>query len=81
MARFCDLTGKGPMKGHKVSHSNIKTNRKFNPNLQTKSFYIPEVNRWVRMKISTQALRTINKKGIYTYLKELEKKGDIILNF
>lgn len=81
MARFCDLTGKGPMKGHKVSHSNIKTNRKFNPNLQTKSFYIPEVNRWVRLKISTQAIRTINKKGIYTYLKELEKKGDIILNF
>lgn len=81
MARFCELTGKGPLKGHHVSHSNRKTKRKFNPNLQTKSFYIPEVDRWIKLKISTQALRTINKKGIYTYLKDLEKKGEIILNF
>ncbi len=81
MARFCELTGKGPMTGNKVSHSNRKTKRKFNPNLQTKSFYIPEADRWIRLKISTQALRTISKKGVYAYLKELEKKGEIVLNF
>lgn len=81
MARFCELTGKGPLSGHYVSHSNRKTKRKFNPNLQKKSFYIPEVDRWIELKLSTQALRNINKKGIYAYLKELEKKGEIVLNF
>lgn len=79
MARFCDLTGKGPLTGNKVSHSNVKTKRKFYPNLQTKKFFIPELNDWVTLKVSTQAMRTINKKGIYSYLKELEAKGDIKL--
>lgn len=79
MARFCDLTGKGPMTGNKVSHSNVKTKRRFLPNLQTKKFFIPELNDWVTLKVSTQAMRTINKKGIYSYLKELEAKGDIKL--
>lgn len=81
MARFCELTGKGPLSGHYVSHSNRKTKRKFNPNLQKKSFYIPELDRWIELKISTHALRNINRKGIYAYMKELEKKGEIILNF
>ena len=77
MARFCDLTGKGPISGNSVSHSNIKTKRRFLPNLQKKSFYIPEVDRLIDLKVSTSAIRTINKKGIYAYLKELQKKGDI----
>ena len=77
MARFCDLTGKGPISGNSVSHSNIKTKRRFLQNLQKKSFYIPEVDRWIDLKVSTSAIRTINKKGIYAYLKELQKKGDI----
>lgn len=81
MARFCDLTGKGPLAGNSVSHSNIKTKRRFYPNLQKKSFYIPEVDRWIDLKVSTSALRTISKKGIYAYLKELEKKGEIQLGF
>jgi large subunit ribosomal protein L28 len=81
MARFCELTGKGPLSGHYVSHSNRKTKRKFNPNLQKKNFYIPEVDRWIEVKLSSQALRNINKKGIYAYLKELQKKGGIVLNF
>ena len=81
MARFCDLSGKGPMSGHSVSHSNIKTKRKFYPNLQKKSFFIPELDRWIDLKVSTTSIRTINKKGIYTYLKELEKKGEIQLGF
>ncbi|MBX7226751.1 MAG: 50S ribosomal protein L28 [Chitinophagales bacterium] len=81
MANFCDLTGKGPMSGHYVSHSNVKTKRKFLPNLQKKSFYVPEIDRYIELKVSTQAIRTINKKGIYQYLKELEKKGEIALGF
>lgn len=79
MARFCDLTGKGPLSGNKVSHSNRKTKRKFYPNLQKKSFFVPELNEWIDLKVSTSALRTISKKGLYPYLKELEKKGEIIL--
>lgn len=79
MSRFCELTGKGPMTGNNVSHSNRKSKRKFFPNLHRKNFYVPELDRWVELKISSHALRTINKKGIYNYLKELEKSGQIKL--
>ena len=80
MARFCDLTGKGPLSGNYVSHSNRKTKRRFLPNLQVQKFFVPELDKWIELKVSTKAMRTINKKGIYQYLQELEKKGDIILN-
>jgi large subunit ribosomal protein L28 len=80
MSKVCELTGKGPMFGHKVSHSNHKSNRKFLPNLKKKKFYIPELDEWIELKVSVAALRTINKKGIYAYLKELDKKGEIKLN-
>ncbi len=63
------------MSGHKVSHSNIKSNRRFMPNLQKKRFFIPEENRWIELKISTSAIRTINKKGISTVLREMKEKG------
>ena len=75
MSKVCQLTGKRPVSGHHVSHSNKKTKRKFNPNLHKKRFYIPEKEQWVTLKVSTKALRTINKLGIYAYLKKLEKKG------
>jgi large subunit ribosomal protein L28 len=75
MARVCEITGKKPIKGHKISHSNIKTLRRFLPNLQTKRFYIPEEDKWVSLKVSTEAIRTINKKGITACLKEAREKG------
>ncbi len=78
MARVCDLTGKKTISGHNVSHSNRKTKRRFYPNLQKKKFFLPETGEWVTLKVSCAALRTINKKGLYTYLKELEKKGEIL---
>ena len=65
------------MSGNNVSKSHKKTKRKFYPNLQKKRFYIPELDEWITLKISTSAMRTIDKKGIYVYLKELEKKGEI----
>jgi large subunit ribosomal protein L28 len=74
MARVCDLTGKRPMSGNNVSHSNIKTKRRFLPNLQHKRFFVPEFNQWIELKVSTSAIRTINKKGIYQFLKEIQKK-------
>ena len=74
MSRVCELTGKKPITGHNVSHSNRKTKRWFRPNIQKKRFYIPEEDRWITLKISMSALRTIDKKGIYEYLKEVEQK-------
>jgi len=75
MSRICQLTGKKPITGNNVSHSNKKTKRWFYPNLQKKRFFIPEENKWITLKVSTSALRTIDKKGIHAYLKELRKKG------
>ena len=75
MSRVCQLTGKRPISGNHVSHSNRKTKRRFLPNLIKKRFFIPETGEWVTLKISTSALRTINKLGIYEFLKEQERKG------
>lgn len=75
MSRVCQLTGKRPISGNNVSHSNRKTKRRFLPNLIKKRFFIPETGEWVTLKVSTSALRTINKLGIYEYLKEQERKG------
>ena len=79
MSRVCDLTGKKAMVGNNVANSNKKTKRKFFPNLQRKRFFVPETGEWITLKVSTSALRTIDKKGIYVYLKELEKKGIKVL--
>jgi large subunit ribosomal protein L28 len=75
MARECQLTGKKPMKGNKVSHSNMKTKRRFLPNLQKKKFFIPETNQWIQLNVSTAALRNIDKIGIYDYLVRLKAEG------
>ncbi|MEZ4949918.1 MAG: 50S ribosomal protein L28 [Saprospiraceae bacterium] len=75
MSRVCQLTGKRPITGNSVSHSNRKTKRRFIPNLQKKKFFIPETGEWITLKISAKAIRTINKLGVYQYVKKLEKKG------
>lgn len=75
MAKACQLTGKKPLVGNHVSFSNKKIKRRVYPNLKVKRFYVPELKKWVRLRVSARAVRTINKKGIYQYLKELEKKG------
>jgi len=75
MARVCQLTGKKVITGNNVSHSNRKTKRKFYPNLLKKSFYVPEEDRTVTLKISAKALRTVNKIGIYKALQRAKEKG------
>ena len=75
MSKVCDLTGTRPLYGNKVSHSNRKTRRRFNPNLQKKTFFIPETNEWIEMKVSAKAIRTINKLGLYDYRRKLDKKA------
>ncbi len=74
MARVCEITGKRPHVGNKVSHANNKTKRRFYPNLQTKRFYVPEEGKWITMKVSTKAIKTINAKGITAVLKEARSK-------
>ena len=78
MARVCDLTGKRVRVGNNVSHANNKTKRKFYPNLQKKRFYIPEEDAWVTLKVSTSALRTINKNGFSAVLKKAVEQGYIM---
>ena len=75
MSRVCELTGKKAMVGNNVSHAMNKTKRKFNANLIKKRFYIPEEDRWVTLRVSTAALKNINKNGITAVLKEAKAKG------
>ena len=70
MARKCKLSGKGPLVGNRVSHANNKTKMRQLPNLQSKRVYIPEEDRWVRVRLTTRALRTVTKKGLLQYLKD-----------
>ena len=70
MARRCSITGRGPLSGHHVSHSNRKVKRVQKPNLKSKRIYVPELGRFVRIKLSARALRTVNKKGLLPYLKD-----------
>ena len=75
MARVCQVTGKGPMVGNNVSHANNKTKRRFLPNLQSRRFWVESENRWVRLRISAHALRTIDKIGIDAVLADLRARG------
>ena len=78
MARVCELTGKRPITGNKVSHSNIKTKRRFLPNLQTKRYFLAEEDKWVTLKVSSEAIRTINKNGLFSVVKQLRLAGEKI---
>ncbi len=75
MSKVCQLTGKRPITGNHVSHSNRKTKRRFVPNIHKKRYYIPELDTWITLKLSAKAMRSINRLGVYAYLKKLEKQG------
>jgi large subunit ribosomal protein L28 len=75
MARVCQVTGRKPIVGHKVSFSNKKALRRFLPNLQTKKFFFVEEDRWVTLKLTADSIRTINKNGLNSVIKELRAKG------
>ena len=75
MSRVCQITGKVPVTGNKVSHSNIKTKRRFLPNLQTKRFFLAEEDKWITLKVSSEGLRTINKNGLFSVVKQLRAEG------
>jgi large subunit ribosomal protein L28 len=75
MARVCEVTGKAPMVGNNVSHANNKTKRRFLPNLQYRRFWVESENRWVRLRVSSAALRLIDKNGIDSVLADLRARG------
>lgn len=77
MARVCQVTGKAPMVGHQVSHANNKTKRRFMPNLQYRCFWVESENRWVRLRLTTAGLRTVDKIGIDAVLADLRARGEI----
>ncbi len=79
MARVCQITGKKPLVGNNVSHANNRTKRKFYPNLHKKRFYIPEEDRWITLKVSASAIRTINRNGITAVLKKARQQGNILV--
>jgi large subunit ribosomal protein L28 len=78
MARVCQVTGKKPITGNKVSHSNIKTKRRFLPNLQIKRYFLAEEDKWIILKVSSEAIRTINKNGLLAVVKKLRAAGEKI---
>ena len=76
MSRICQVTGKRPMTGHNVSHANNKTKRRFLPNLQSRRFWIASEKRWIRLRVSKQGLRLIDKNGIERVLADLRARGE-----
>ena len=79
MSRICQITGKKVMVGNNVSHAKNRTKRKFYPNLQTKKFFIAETGETVILKVSANAIRTINKKGIAAVLSDAKSNGNILV--
>ena len=75
MSKICQISGKKVQFGNNVSKAINKTKRRFNPNIISKRFYIPEEDRWIKLKVSTNVLKTINKKGISAVLKDAKSRG------
>ncbi|MEE9397848.1 MAG: 50S ribosomal protein L28 [Methylococcales bacterium] len=78
MSKVCQVTGKRPVTGNNVSHANNKTRRRFLPNLHSHKFWVESENRWVRLRVSSNGIRTIDKLGIDTVLADMRKRGEKI---
>ena len=78
MSRVCEVTGKRPTTGNNVSHANNKTKRRFLPNLKSRRFWVAEENRFVTLRVSTKAIRIIDKVGISEVLRRIKSKEEIV---
>ena len=76
MAKVCQVTGAKPSSGNRVSHANNKTKRRFEPNLHTQRFWVPSEGRFVRLKVTARAMKTIDKLGIDRVLADMRKRGE-----
>jgi large subunit ribosomal protein L28 len=75
MSKVCDITGKRPLVGHNVSHSNRHTKRRFEINLITKRFWLEDEKRWITLNVSARGMRTIDKRGLAAVVKDLRSQG------
>ncbi|MCE7885705.1 MAG: 50S ribosomal protein L28 [Actinobacteria bacterium ATB1] len=75
MSKVCMVTGKRPLTGNRVSHADNKSKRRFEPNIQTKRFWVPSEKRWVRLKVSAKGIRVIDKVGIERVLADIRQRG------
>lgn len=78
MGQYCQVTGKRPMSGHRVSHANNKTKRRFFPNLHRKRYFLPEENRWITLSVSTHGMKIIDKKGLARVVADMRVAGEHI---
>ncbi len=78
MARVCQVTGKRPMAGNNVSHANNRTRRRFLPNLHTHRFWVESENRWVKLRVSSNGMRIIDKKGIDAVIADIRDRGESV---
>ena len=78
MARVCQVTGKGPMVGNNVSHANNKTKRRFDPNIQKKTYFVPSLGRKVTLQLSARGIKVIDARGIDSVITELVARGEKI---
>jgi len=76
MSKVCQVTGKSPMSGNNVSHAKNRTRRRFEPNLHHHRFWVESENRWVRLRVSANGIRTIDKKGIDAILADIRSRGE-----
>ncbi|MFO8047083.1 MAG: 50S ribosomal protein L28 [Halomonas sp.] len=78
MSKVCQVTGKRPMTGNNVSHSQRKTRRRFLPNLHSHRFWVESESRFVKLRVSSKGMRVIDKKGIEAVLSDIRKRGDVV---
>ncbi len=78
MSKRCEVTGKRPLVGHKVSHSNIKTKKRSLPNLQRRRFFLVSEGRWIRLRVTTAGIRDIDKLGLEAVVAALRARGERI---
>ena len=78
MSRVCEVTGKRPAVGNTVSHANNRKKRRFLPNLHEQRFWLEDEKRWVKLRVSTRGLRTIEKNGIDTVVAKLRASGQVL---
>ena len=78
MGQRCQVTGKRPMSGHRVSHANNKTKRRFFPNLHRKRYFLQEENRWITLSVSTHGMKIIDKKGLPRVVADMRAAGEHI---
>lgn len=78
MSRVCQVTGIHPQSGNNVSHAHNTTRRRWKPNLMRKRYWLEEEGRWIRLRVSAKGIKTIDKKGLATVVREMRAKGQKI---